>query len=140
MNLQTGPHWHAYAYTSPPGVTPDDEEWSLDPDDWLKRPAAEIVATLLEPEEAATWMQQQLAAYPPWSEGAHGYVHATLYTRQYLHRQQDQTPWAHYVDRHDRVVVRVLAACPRPRPPSRPAELYAWETPVPPCPLAKPEP
>ncbi|MFB0632728.1 hypothetical protein [Streptomyces sp. AB3(2024)] len=133
-------HWHAYAYTSPQGVVPGDDEAPFDADDWLRRPARAITATFEKPEAAAVWMHQQLAANPPWSEGEHGYAHATLFTRQYLHIDQDQTPWAYYLDRHDRIVMRLLAPCPRPRPPSRPAELYPWEKPPPPCPLGAPTP
>ena len=134
-SLPVGVHWHAYAYTSPPGVTRGYREVSFDSNRWLRRRAEEIVATFEEPEEAAAWMREQLDATPPWSEGDGGYAFATLYTRQILHEEQYRAPWASYQDRHGRYVMRILAPCPRPRAFFMPTELYPWEKKNPPCPL-----
>ncbi|MFF4330681.1 hypothetical protein ACFYZT_29760 [Streptomyces sp. NPDC001591] len=133
-------HWHAYAYTGRREDTPTNAEAPLDADDWLRRSPDEIVATFTEPEQAAAWMRQQLRAYPPWSEGDIGFADATLYTRQRLYAAQDQAPSASYPDRHGRIILRILAPCPRPRSTILPPEPYPWETPAPPCPLARPEP
>ncbi|AZM91421.1 hypothetical protein [Streptomyces sp. W1SF4] len=128
-------HWHAYGYTGPRGYFPHHErDAPTDPASWLGRPASEIMATLSGPEDAEAWMRQQLAALPG-AEGEPGYLSASLYLRENLYAAQSTTAWASYRDRHDRHVLRLLAACPQPS-----VRRYPWEKPPPSCPLGEPSP
>ncbi|MFC7791946.1 hypothetical protein [Streptomyces cinereoruber] len=113
-------HWHAYAYTgrSYPdsairrGEVPADHP-PIEIKDWLRRPAAQVVATYTGVEEAASWIEGELTQNPPVDQEHFPVWDRLQRVRETLRLTAGNDVVLGYYSKAQQYVSRALIACLR---------------------------
>ncbi|MFJ4867132.1 hypothetical protein [Streptomyces sp. NPDC088757] len=113
-------HWHAYAYTgrSYPdsairrGEVPADHP-PIEIKDWLRRSAAQVVATYADVEEAASWIEGELTQNPPVDQEHFPVWDRLQRVRETLRLTAGNDVVLGYYSKAQQYVSRALIACPR---------------------------
>lgn len=115
------PHWHAYSYTGP--ARPKDSDArnpaTVAPPlviaEWTAKPRSMLAGTFTDPEDALSWLEQELTTTPPMSTALPAasvvaYARARLAGRPADVVTRYYTPGSYVV----RDLVQCTSGCPSP--------------------------